>query len=126
MNNLEKLKKIIQKAVPSILELKFGCEVEKKKGMGFTERIIGVWYDQGFAGQTIIATDMTLENRYESKQYKILGRPITLEDVLIALRDNKNCLEMRRAWSVIRLWQLGQSLDNQTPETHDFLLSVLK
>lgn len=112
--DLEKLKKIIVEAVPEIME-----KCERCKGSG---RI----YD----GETIDAKC--------NGTGKILGRPITLEDVLRAMQgyqvqlDNEwasNTLvftfdekakPIREAW-----WELGKSLDNQTPEVWKFLLEVL-
>jgi hypothetical protein len=98
---LEQLTQKIIKAVPSIVEIKFGCEI-KLKDNPFDEQIASeftkylsiknevqkiievkdVSHLEGTSGKWIktnVSTDYI-----DIAWYKILGRPILLEDVLIA------------------------------------------
>ena len=151
---LDKLKKAIQEIVPEIMELKFGCEViyleekseDKDKhficlgntGMmtqlhqgcyscyDFKEKNKKSW-DEGF--------DKIHREWHTNYNFKILGRPITLEDVLITVKkryEDKLFVEQKKCvwnafscWEVVREWQLNKPLDQQPKETIDFLYNLI-
>ena len=91
MTNLELVTKKIQEAVPSIMELKFGCEVESifnKPGKRVL-KIVDV--DDVKVLTREVGSDL-MENNNSQTWFlfkvdikKILGRSITLEDCLIAI-----------------------------------------
>jgi hypothetical protein len=76
MTNLEQLTKKIIKAVPSIVELKFGCEYLENEIPYTYLNTIYSWCEK-----RPIETDGNINE----EDIEILGRPILLEDVLIAL-----------------------------------------
>jgi len=134
MKNLQSVTKTIQSAVPEIMELKFGCEIESKDGLRSklnTEKWI---YDYS------LLRDWELKN----KEVKILGRPITLEDVLVALErvgesymykvtSDGHIYEIKRETEdgeyhiepTGKYWQLGKPLSDQSPECINFLDEIL-
>jgi hypothetical protein len=75
MNGYDKLKSVIQQANPEIMELKFGCETNE--GIVFTPQ-------RGIKVEIYIEGDGRIEE-YHVSDLKILGRPIRLADVLLAL-----------------------------------------
>lgn len=119
-SNLEQLKKKIQEANPEIMEVKFGCEIRTP----FTTYVIGKHTPDK-------------ENVIE-----ILGRPIRLADVLLALENEYQAQDKSYAvdgegtfifvnkdvemtW-VNGSWNLkSDSLDKQSPETINFLMELL-
>ncbi len=140
MNNYGKLKKIIQEANPEIMELKFGCEILCEQVWAdeignyhdeygtvvfneldkYPEEGLSAWVDS-------IQTLMPL-----GEPTKILGRPIRLADVLLAIsnhiKKNKN-IYFSAYFAYIDgkiLWDLRQdNLDHQTEETKEFLINLL-
>lgn len=126
MTNLEEVKKKIQEVVPEIMELKFGCKF-KLKGSNYIDICTG-------------------KNEWGLNDVEILGRPITLEDVLKAMQslDDKN---PQRHWVINRWgeflndaegvtplkgfskvgekWILGKPLDLQEENTINFLHGIL-
>src|ERR1044072_8005570 len=79
---LEALKAKIVEAVPEIMELKFGCRV-KNKPFGY-ERVIAevtpetVYY---------VLCGADFKEHFDDGKFEILGRDITLADVLLAGRE---------------------------------------
>ena len=76
---IEEIRKVCIKANPEILELKFGCRIGNKRKyrleyVGFNNRqhCLVLWKD---GEQSLLFVDNV-------KQEEILGRPITLADVL--------------------------------------------
>ncbi len=151
--------------VPEIVELKFGCYVMMKKykgeeyellnasisepvpivsmfdGVGGVERIL---YIDNFGNQCTDGLKKIDEDAYtigKSRITEILGRPITLEDVLRAIQelyghgkyavDETGCFwELNSGEAHIPTtkrteWHLGKSLDKQPTETITFLAQVL-
>ena len=119
---LKELTKIIHKANPSILDLKFGCKTDR----GIITKVVGME----------LRLDGT--NRYISKgQVKrglveILGRDITLEDVLVALGEVKYCIDaMGQMWidhsddDRKAQWVFNKSLENQSEDLIKFLHEIL-
>ena len=145
---IDKLKKVIQKANPEIMELKFGCEVEcnykwkdKYEYFGLGKRgfvlnddvtLIDVYLEpnQLQSGHRAVKTSFIF---YNKDKFKILGRPITLADVLIACGEEKevNIWNFRNNEALIRIpgnncvWNLKENLDGQSDETLKFLTDIL-
>ena len=139
----EKLKEIIIKAVPEIVELKFGCRVIiKEKGCVINHLTpYGEWlFSSNYLGRP------AFYNLSEYK-YKIIGRSITLEDVLVASKfitpKKTLCVDgyglfSWEYWETSEIdcgkweeiegveWQLNQPLDNQSEQTIEFLYNLLK
>ena len=135
---LEKLKQKIVEAVPEIMELKFGCRIEIDeviimKGI-FIRELPEDMIEMKVAG---------LNHQWFKKDIaKILGRPITLEDVLRALEGVRKLLDERFYVSSkgylehIEIpsgdclgqvdWIFGKSLEEQSKETQEFILEKLK
>lgn len=124
MKNYQKLKEIIQKANPEIMELKFGCEVEvkSKKADNFKLLVSEIVDENCFkCSQGIF---------WESIDYEIIGRPIRLSDVLMVI--NYRDFKVKNDWVYLgdamqtRFWNLkDDNLDNQSEETKQFLISLL-
>jgi hypothetical protein len=98
MNNLEIIRRACIKANPSILELKFGCEVERFVGEIDTFVKLACWRDKNVAVFYRKSKNGKVDQLFnfeptddEIQNWKILGRPIRLSDVLLALQKaNKN------------------------------------
>lgn len=132
MTNLQAVRKKVIKAVPGIMELKFGCNVQLK-----IRGDLGFIINSDFHGSVIHWNFTIKETRcLKEDDLKILGRPITLADVLLAME--KAGLEMftTDSWNVevssydvakiLRLWNLSDNnLDNQSEEVWKFLNDVL-
>jgi hypothetical protein len=127
VNNYEQLKKVIQEANPEIMELKFGCEViyEEKKCKylhhveGWFDVLLPPNYDKGILQVT-------------NPKLKILGRPIRLADVLLALdellvkENSGNRGRTERTMQILDYWNLkDDNLDHQSEETKQFLIDLL-
>ena len=125
---MNELKKKLIELVPEIGELKFGCEVLLENNV---KRTISGSDNRGYY-QTL-ESDLTL---VEDGIEEIIGRPITLEDVLRAIEktikkgllnpDLKRKSELWEIQRIIELWQLGKPLDDQPEEVIDFLKEILK
>ncbi len=134
---LEQLKAIIQKANPEIMELKFGCETSE--GIVFTNQ-------RGLKVEIYIEGDGRIEE-YHISDLKILGRPIRLADVLIAIGQTERQVDYGYGeWAVSSVtvdskgnfvalggldgascdakWNLKETLDHQSEETLNFLFKL--
>lgn len=132
----EQLKEIIVKAVPDIMELTWGCRV-KTKNWGTVK--ITTLKDDGYVDYLLEDGKPADEESmlfYKDEIVEILGRPITLENVLIAI--NKKDIDYRiMKWGENKimlgvvdkrdgtLWQLNKPLSEQSEDTIDFLLELL-
>jgi len=132
MTPLSELTAIIVKAVPEIMELGDDCRVHITNLDGL-DRIVRVANKE---------TMQQIQNNPKIDDYEILGRPITLEDVLIALEKAADscasevhpemaaaCYEEGRKnkfMKCLNVWHLGKPLSEQSPETISFLLSLLR
>jgi len=136
-----KLEEAIIKAVPSILDLKLGCMV-REKGTELDYlishnynnkniRIIGQ-YTKDHLNPSIVDGRVKIVgyNSFE-EYYEIIGRDITLTDILIALGKKfgeyhvtfwgDNILELGDN----NKWDLTKTLKDQLKETKDFLSDLL-
>lgn len=136
--NIDKLKQVIQEANPSILELKFGCRVRDTLNKPYTKIYI-VLKESNV--KTIWNTDA---GAVHIDDIEILGRQITLSDVLMTLSDKYTTIEkgifidaMGRFWdikhtknhnnemTIITHWDLKKTLENQSDPTKQFLIDLL-
>ncbi len=135
--NIQKLKKVIQEANPEIMELKFGCEFKYQDRL---HRIV-----QKIKGNMYLGGDgkiWSYEMLTQAKYLEILGRPIRLADVLLALeeqvkinmRDSKREVEllsnnMEYLWAetknIIKYWNLKKDFDNQSDKCKELLVKIL-
>lgn len=136
--SLQQLKSVIQAAVPSIMELKFGCEARQGENV-YT--VLGK--NKDLNGSFMVRSNESLavfDSAILGANWHILGRPIRLADVLLAMQnkdmgcigrsmngDFLNCDDdMNNLTEVGSRWDLANdSLDNQSPETIEFLSKLL-
>lgn len=118
-----KLREKIIEAVPDILKLEFGCEilVKTKKINIQKAKITGLMSNGNFECWEFGEINQT-------NIYKILGRPITLEDVLSALEktnreafnaeeQEEKILISQELAMILYVWKRGKSFDEQSEET---------
>ncbi len=138
MSPLQKVKEKIVSLIPEIMALEFGCEVEVQ---GIRQDNPGCEYDV-VVDQRIKDGKITLGyfGAVPLDSIKILGRPIALSDVLLAIRKFGNeIIVIREDGDFLRYdtdsgtyisfgmyWEfLSDSLDDQSPETIQFLFDIL-
>ncbi len=92
----QELKSIIHKAVPEILELKFGCEVEVIRNQNKVAKVVSYYPGHTNSLLTFCYGGFDYETRSQNFEpeafelcFKILGRPIRISDVLVAIRESK-------------------------------------
>lgn len=126
---LKKLKEAIISAVPEIIELKFGCEIYIE-GCDYVFTFVAKENENYIlkteeGGYTIIPAPGYI---------KILGRPITLEDVLIVLPEKLYVNSKTGKFGHFHnhdhfnppvYWKLNKPLDQQSKETIDFLYNLI-
>lgn len=142
-NKLEVIKQKCIEANPSIMELGFGCEIEKDGEIYklavetdlslFSKTTENFWFCVSSKGQAV-----SLEKNVRTT---ILGRPIRLADVLLAIREKNKENWLWQKWldgshqakkSIVSLidydgWNLlKDNLTDQSQETIDFLSNLLK
>lgn len=132
MNSLQQLKSVIQATVPSIMELKFGCEMRKHES-----KYVVLDSKNNWIHLFNVTFGSTVFGPIRKDEYEILGRPIRLADVLLAigLKDKiviggDGIIGTIAAFGPIIIvkakWNLkDDSLDNQSPECKDFLINLL-
>lgn len=121
----------ITKAVPEILDLKFGCKLRTKFGC-----IFKVWQ---VVGNNKIRTELGEFTKEQVKECKIIGRDITLEDVIVVLfkgdkwsvsvhHGSLGCF-LRVGCNGIDLgvikWRLGKPLQDQRDDVWEFLYNLI-
>lgn len=125
----DKLKKLIQEAVPSIVELKFGSYVT---GMGYhNSKVVMI-----FSGKIHLNKgDYVIEKelRHEIEKKCTWENSIQLADVLIAIwninKSNKDVIEIITVLCgshPTKSWSLKKDLDGQSDDTIEFLYNLLK
>ena len=140
---IEAIREACIQANPEIVELKFGCEVYRGAKEGQREFISGRFND------TIALTCISQFGDFLPievptaliPQWKIIGRPIRLADVLVAILEHPEKKIREKKWSNLRKmlgydeegnheyihWNLRKdSLDDQSDATIDFLFELLK
>ena len=135
MTKLQQVRAKIIEAVPEIMELKFGCRGMYKKtiscdfiGLSAAGNFIWTWQTGKYA------LNKTLKNLND---VEILGRPIRLADVLIAIVASSmydgfgiemlsGTVSFSHANGGYAKWNLHKdSLDDQNEELVDFLHTIL-
>lgn len=129
------VKEAIIRAVPSVMDLVFGCEV---KIGDFKRTVFQVFYDEDENVSNILTESSSIGMlQYTSPgAFEIIGRPIQLQDVLVAIDKAKPLMELcvRQTGTFIdpeRIsigihWDLSQDFDHQSEETIDFLYELWK
>jgi len=146
-NNLQKLRKAIIKEIPEIVELKFGCRIKSKKNPDNVGRYIVKERKEYRGGITFVYYDVVNSLMHDiplvincgelENDYKIIGRPITLSDVLRVL-NKKPGLKLSSKPNAITIsghfiingemvcrWDLSKTLDQQSQETINLLTSLI-
>lgn len=138
MKSLQQLKSVIQAANPSILELKFGCELQHADRLLYVLYPLGsdiyCTYREQKTGRPALWMLTKFQREYD-RTFQILGRPIRIADVLLAI-DKRLNYAVNQLGSFIDLenkemdveatWDLvNDSLDAQSPETIQFLINLL-
>src|SRR4051794_270773 len=102
MNNQEQINLIREKCIasnPEIIELKFGCFFLAKGELRMmTQDCVG-----GIRALTIIEDEGDMvyaypETFYQKADMRILGRPIHLADVLVAMNQRKDIVQKYDLW----------------------------
>ena len=152
MTQLEQLSEKIKKAVPEIMELKFGCQVkvnypEYEEGVGESQvyhqpsnsvifKIADEDYVRNNDYEEFVGDFRNFDKNYigtiEDYSFEVLGRPISLEDVLMALEmklyeefgieDINNTSE---EVGILKVWELGVPLSEQSEEVINKLNEIL-
>lgn len=132
---LDEVRAAIIKAVPEIVELKFGCELKTSKGFYVT--LIGHkddWYTWKRHEDGLISAGDDAGDA-DGLPELIIGRPIRLADVLVAIDEkcpskyfvnsNGAFIRIDTKWRMVawKLW--SDSLENQSDECIDFIHSLL-
>lgn len=136
---LDQLRQVIIKANPEIVELQRGCVVEVESYLGgvFTRRktVSGV----SNKGDLYLTGGMSPNLYARESVTRVIGRDITLEDVLRTMQGNPKApigvdingyfLECEDDLTDLRLmfqrWTLGKPLQDQPPSTISFLHSLI-
>jgi len=137
MTNLQKLTKIIQEANPELMELSFGCEVTFEGSVGMPHINHSATVLKTNASGTIEIYTGFPPKSVNKEELEILGHPITLEHVLVALKakskaeySNRPTIELKdykHAYTeLLCFWQLTKPLSGQSEETINFLLEILE
>lgn len=123
-NKLQKLKEVIWKANPEIMELKFGCEVVAGNEL---HNVIKKPNYFGKEEMTTICGQMIRDWKVLPEKAQILGRKITLFDYLVLLKKvGYNSTEewLKVLGRVVDIWEYNY-LDELPEETVNFLHSLL-
>lgn len=149
----EAVREAVIKAVPEILNLDFGCRVEweydhflnlrsmtRRKQVG---SLVAIRRDRTFYPKSQIKKLGILFDRnssvswIEPQNYKVLGRPIRLADVLFAMAT-KGVMTANEVYLLNIVWPVeggykdvrwnlrADDLSLQSPETIEFLYELLK
>lgn len=122
-------------ANPEIVELKFGCAFLWKEKLNDKEEYAALFENWKSRTDDTIRCLMTLGQQgivEKSHIVKILGRPIHLADILLAMWigefDSEAALkiEQEKVHQLVVMWNLRKdSLEDQSPETISFIHHLL-
>jgi hypothetical protein len=125
----EKIRAKVIEAVPEIVELKFGCGLSDGQDVKI---VIRDWKSHWecddrttFNGTALMHYDSGNRVLLAGRTYFILGRPIRLADILVAIEkipmDKEDAFDIPYRW-----WNLhNDSLDSQSDDCLKFLAEVL-
>lgn len=145
-NKTEEIRKACIKANDEIVELKFGCVVEVKNEL--PDKAIYISEASGNCGQIHFNPSTTYFLKHEiegsievSKIGKIIGRPLHLEDIMLAVKElaYKDVKGFKIRWTpfgevktwkddcpeILKRWNLKKSFENQSEETKSFIHGLL-
>jgi hypothetical protein len=140
----EEVRAKVIEAVPDILELKFGCRVVWRT-------IPGIYVGENFAGNDIVYMDFGRQAKITYGEFEeIIGRPITLSDVLIAIKKNIGLYDdtpcrpypydatleeqedvrihntaVERWMIMLKTWNLTKNYEDQSEATLRFIHSII-
>ncbi len=128
-NLLQKLTNEIDRLLGGeIKELKFGCVVSYGSDFGQEPREVTI-------GNPYTVENGKVFNPYNRDDsddlFEILGRPITLEDVIRAIKKifgdfpTSVIIDAKEMTEMINMWQLGQPLSSQSTETIEKIAEIL-
>lgn len=144
--NYDIVRQAVIKAVPEILELKFGCEVvdvnaKKHRIMGLAVKTLHTNYDTYITSCSSLSVGQRVTDEIHTGQIeKILGRPIRLADVLLATQRKTGMGDVminslggfgvfeKGKWMDVAMprYNLSKdSLEDQSEETWAFLADLL-
>jgi len=120
----------IQELVPDVMKLEFGCEViDEAEMLDWAKRIVFITRNPKNGLTYFKEQDGSLFSTNGLKNIKILGKPITLAVVLLAIeKKNKARLELTvTEWEdVLGFWNLSKdNFNDQTEETKEFIGGLL-
>lgn len=127
MTNYEKIKRAVIKAVPEVMELKFGCKVQTHIYPSYPIEL--TVFRKEYKTGVVSCLDKENELCYLSENdIEILGRPITLADVLIVVR--KVGYDSTEEWqwtlsNILDSWNLTKTLEDQSEKTLEFLAGII-
>lgn len=115
MNNLQKIKNAVYKAIPSKKELKFGCYVIDNYGKAVLTKEYQKWGNEDNGLYRSVYQNKN--GNYTITHIKeIIGTPITLFDCSKIIKDKH---------TLIDIWK-DEELDNQSEECINFISNLLK
>jgi hypothetical protein len=122
----ELIEKIVE-AVPGIMKLQNGCRIQKGNIFTFVNMISSFY---GRNSVTLLDDNGKFLYQYvadtkEIEEWIIIGRPITLEDVMIAIDRFCNDYFKEYSGEVLESWIWGNSLENQSEKLKDWLWEVI-
>ncbi len=127
--NIQKLKDVIIKANPEIMELKFGCYFS---GEGVSSGLIVRMIDRfpfGFTANYHHQGSGIMCREFNTRKIVIIGRSIRLADVLLAMGIEAfvGSEKMQANLNdIVVMWNLkDNNLDNQSDECKEFLDKLL-
>lgn len=127
-NKIKEIREACIKANPEIVELGWGCEVE------MINNITDIEYTKLVVGDIVRVNDDRWMHcglsTFNKDSYTIIGRPIRLADVLLAVNeaDNPHSIDGDKDHENV-MWKWNwkdDNLNNQSPETINFIHNLLK
>lgn len=134
---INKIKEACIKANPEIVELKFGCEVIRGSDFGGSPEnvFIGNPYE---CKEVLGKSNKQVRNPWNIDDtddlLKILGRPIQLADVLLAIQNKKLGQPVYKVGGIAKggslildevHWKLTKPLEDQSEETLKFIAGII-
>jgi hypothetical protein len=138
MTLLQEVRAKVIEAVPEIVELKQGCKIVQKYSLYPWTVVVSPVFEEG--GESFVYTTDPNGQRYEKvflERYSpnanfirdILGRPVTLADVLLAITFHRNHGPANLGGFTRDLlnlgWKLSLPLDEQDEDAIGFLHKML-
>ena len=140
MTTYEKLHSRIVELVPDIKKLEFGCEFTSKYNrnlrMVFTHKTT-IPRGRMNAGKKVIGRFDGRKVQFDVDSIEIIGRPITYEDIVVAIKRRCGVPDKERAdlmqtaagascLAVGNRWQWQKPLEQQDEETLLFISKILE